>query len=159
MVRELFGLQSAPIDQPASPPATAPSEAPELSSETSPPVAVAKPLPVLPIVIGAVGVALIAAGVGFGMSAKSNEDAYAKLKIPQGDTAAAGRAQAKIDSAATQAMLSNVGFGVGAAAVAAGIVLFVLQSQSGDDHDAAQAGSGMRLASRMGQLTLSGSWN
>jgi hypothetical protein len=158
MVRELFGLQSAPSDQPP-PPATAPSEAPELSSETSPPVAVAKPLPILPIVVGAVGVALIAAGVGFGVAAKSTEDDYAKLKIGDGDKAAAGRAQDKIDSAATQAMLSNLGIGVGAASVAAGIVLFVLQSQSGDDHDAAQAASGMRLASGLAQLTLSGTWN
>jgi hypothetical protein len=159
MVRELFGLQSAPVEQPTPLPPTAPSEAPELSSETSPPVAAAKPLPIVPIVVGAVGVALMAAGVGFGLSAKSTENDYAKLMIPKDDKAAAGRAQDKIDSAATQAMLSNLGIGVGAAAVAAGIVLFVLQSQSGDDHNAAQAASGMRLASGLAQLTLSGTWN
>jgi len=160
MVRELFGLESPPnAPPPPAAPLPAPSEAVELSSETSPPVAAARPLPVLPIVVGAAGVAFIAAGALLGAAAKSSEDSYAKLVIGDGDVKAAQRAQDKYDSAASQATLANVAFGVGAAGVVAGVVLLILELQNQPEHAAAQAAAHTHLCSQLGQLTLSGSWN
>jgi hypothetical protein len=157
MVRELFGLASPPGAAAAPVLTPAPSEAPELSSETSPPVAAARPLPLLPIVVGAAGVAVIGVGAVLGALANSSEDAYAKLSIKDEKTAAA--AQDKYDSAATQATLSNVAFGLGAAAVVTGVVLFIVETQNGNTSDRAQAATRTGLRTQLGSLTLSRTWN
>ena len=158
MVRELFGVApaqtaaAAPLDTQVAPEPEAP-----LDSTQGPPPTAAKPLPIVPIVLGAVGVVLIGAGTGFGLAAKSSEDEYAKLKIGRDDTAAAKRAEDKYDSAATSALLSNVSFGLGGAAVAAAIVLLIVDMSA--NHEAAPTSARLSVSSQLGRLALTGAWD
>jgi hypothetical protein len=158
MVRELFGLAAPVAAAEAAPPVKLPaaSEEPESSSETAPPIAAKPSSLVLPIVLGSAGVAFIAAGVVLGMVSQSGEDAYAKMAVK--DPTTAGRALDKYDSAATQATLANIAFGVGAASLAAGIVVFIVQANGDTGQDVANT-AGTRLALGPGQLTLLGAWN
>jgi hypothetical protein len=81
----------------------------------------------LGVILGAVGVAGVGAGVVFGMGAQSAfDDAQAECVGDVGDCRGdAGAAQDDIDSARSKALISNIGFGVGAAAIAGGVVLYL----------------------------------
>jgi hypothetical protein len=153
MVRELFGLQAPPAAASAPPP-----EAAGSAPAAPPPAAASKPFPVLPVVLGAVGVAILGAGVGFGIASHSTANAY--VATPVTDEASGHDALGKLHTARTEATLANVAFGVGAAALAAGVVLFILQQHGSDDKvDAAQTMQQLPLALRTGQLALSGHWD
>jgi hypothetical protein len=152
MVRELFGLEVAPPAASPPPEAAAPAAA---SAPTSPQPSAAKPLPVLPIVLGAAGVALLGAGVGLGLASQSSEDAYTKIKVT--DEASGQRALDKLGSARTEATLANVAYGVGAAALATGVVVFILQAYGAEQGPS--AAQSVPMAFRAGELTLSGHWD
>jgi serine/threonine-protein kinase len=153
MVRELFGLQAPAVAASAPPP-----EAAEPAPAAPPPPAASKPFPVLPVVLGAVGVAILGAGVGLGIASHSTGNAY--VATPVTDETTGNDALDKLHTARTEATLANVAFGVGAAALAAGVVLFILQQHGSDDKaDAAQAMQQLPLATRTGQLALSGHWD
>jgi serine/threonine-protein kinase len=153
MVRELFGLQAPAVAASAPPP-----EAAEPAPAAPPPPAASKPFPVLPVVLGAVGVAILGAGVGLGIASHSTGNAY--VATPVTDETTGNDALDKLHTARTEATLANVAFGVGAAALAAGVVLFILQQHGSDDKaDAAQAMQQLPLALRTGQLALSGHWD
>lgn len=146
MLHELFGPpakvepQPAPTAQPepallpaaAAAAATAPDapapDAATIAAQTEPADSVKHPLPVWPIVLGATGLALIGTGVAFGLAAEANEDEYLELRI-RSETHAedVDKAVETIDRAETQALLANIGFGVGAAAIVAGGVLLYWQ--------------------------------
>lgn len=135
MLRELFDVTppaaQAPPPSAASLPEPAPVPATDSQPMASEPVARASRLPVLPIVLGAVGVAFIGAGIGFGVAADASEDASTKHVVPDGSSrreaaATFDRAIAEYESGETQAVIANVGFGVGAAALVAAGVLLVL---------------------------------
>jgi hypothetical protein len=81
----------------------------------------------LGLILGAVGVAGVGAGVVFGMGAQSAfDDAKAECLGDVGDCRGdAAAAQDDIDSARSKALISNIGFGVGVAAIAGGVVLYL----------------------------------
>jgi hypothetical protein len=155
MVRELFGLPEpeAPV---ATPPAPVPSSAP-LPAE--PPATAERPLPVLPIVLGAVGVAFLVGGIGFGLASNGAEDDYAKLKIVDDGGASARRATDKYESSKDLATVANVGVIVGSVALVAGVVTLILHMQQPAPlRDSARSSARLRFGVGPGQLALSGSW-
>jgi hypothetical protein len=82
---------------------------------------------VVGIALGGVGVAGIGAGVFFGLAARSSfaaadEECGGDVGDCRGDTELAA---ADVDSARTKAMMSNIGLGVGAAALIGGVVLYL----------------------------------
>jgi hypothetical protein len=143
MLRELFG-----IAEPVAPPPSAepdPDPAP-LDDAIEPPVEPSeRAFPVGPVVVGGVGVLLIGAGVVLGLAANASEEDWLKAQV---------RNRGEIDDALEihdraqlQATLSNIGFGVGAAAIAASAVWLAVEL-SGDE-----PGPG-GMAARAPQLTL-----
>jgi hypothetical protein len=138
LVRELFGV-AAPAAEPApapveEPPPAATTAPPEATLEPARPLAAApdqKPSLVVPIVLGAAGVAVIALGVGFGVASNSTESRYADARVD--DDADARTADDLLSSARTQSTIANVAFGVGAAScVAAGVVYFLQRKHRQD---------------------------
>jgi hypothetical protein len=82
-------------------------------------------VPLVPIIVTAAGVALIGAGIGFGLAADASEDDYAKAKLDS--RAHVDSAIDDLDRAQTQALLSNIGFIAGGAVTALGVVLLALE--------------------------------
>lgn len=85
-------------------------------------------VPILPIIVGGVGVAAAGVGFVFGAMAKDAETCAQAIGACVGS-------QNAIATAQTQSLLANVMFGVGGAGVAAAILLFVFTG--GDDDGAA----------------------
>jgi hypothetical protein len=131
MLRELFGLpapNAAPAQetQPAAPP------------ETSEPVDVPEhPFPVAPVVVTAVGVALIATGAVFAMASQQNKDDYAHMRVP--DNTAVNEAITLREKAKHQSTIANIGFGAGAAIAAIGLTWLVIDLTSHDEVDQTSA--------------------
>ena len=100
--------------------------APPLGAAAAPAPA-ARPLPVLPFVLLGVGAASLGLGVGFGVDAKAR---HARATDP---TYVGG--QDEIARGEASMLLANVGYGVGAAAVVTGALLWLL----GGDDDATVA--------------------
>src|SRR5262249_36336620 len=140
----------------APPPTAAEPEGPAPLPSEPPPIAADKPSLVLPIVLGAAGVALIGAGVGLGLAANATEDSYAKLHVT--DATDASKADNKLSSASTCATLADVGFALGGAALAAGVIVFVLQRRGGEEPPPEHA-HGPRLEAGLTRLTLTATWN
>lgn len=150
LVRELFG-----IAQPAPPP---PQE-PEPAAATEPPAEVAPSAPelqltaassdrppqsqslLLPIVLGAAGVAVIGVGAGFGVASNDSESRYADARVRS--DADAQKAEDLLSTARTQSAIANVAFGVGAAScIAAGVVFFLQQKHKPDTEPSAHLSFG-----------------
>ncbi len=75
--------------------------------------------------VGGVGVLALAGGLVFGMQAKSLEDeAFMLCPDPAMPCAAAAQAQDKLDSGRSKALLANIAYGVGGAAVVGAAVLW-----------------------------------
>ncbi|HUQ05520.1 MAG TPA: hypothetical protein VM261_23620 [Kofleriaceae bacterium] len=89
----------------------------------------------LGLIMGAVGVAGVGAGVVFGMSAQSAfDDAKTECAGDVGDCRGdASAAQDDIDTANSKALISNIGFGVGAAALVGGVVLYLTAPEAAAD--------------------------
>ncbi|HLK99637.1 MAG TPA: tetratricopeptide repeat protein [Myxococcaceae bacterium] len=89
-------------------------------------------VPVVPLVLGGVGIAAAGVGTFFGLQSRSNlgevEDRLAAGSVPSQSEASAVRAQ--LDDARGQARIANVLFGTAAAAVTGAIVTYLF---SGDD--------------------------
>lgn len=129
-------------------PAIAPTPAtPESSPEP------AKPSLLLPIVLGAAGVVVIATGIAFGVAADSSEDTYARTRVINESDAA--RARDRYDNASSYALISNVALGVGAAALLAGAVVFSWDQFGHPSKEHARTRIGVGLA----QVSLSSTWN
>lgn len=94
----------------------------------STPAPAARPLPVAPLVLFGVGAVGLGVGVGFGLDAKARRDHAADPTYVGG--------QAEIAKGKTSMVLSNVGYGVGAAAAVTGALLWLL---GGDDDAVAVA--------------------
>ena len=89
-------------------------------------------LPVVPIVLTTAGVAILSTGVAFGLSARATEKEYAAAVT--GTDAEADEAAETFERAQTQATLASVGIAAGAAAITAGVGLWLFDS----DGDAEQ---------------------
>jgi hypothetical protein len=131
MLRELFGLETAA----PTPAAVRPSEAP--AGEAPPPAATqpGRKLPIGPLILGGAGVLAVAGGIVIGLTTQSAHDDYAKLPVTS--KAQAGTASDKLDSGRSQALIANVMYGVGAAAIAAGSLWLALELTHHDRDEAA----------------------
>ena len=163
LVQELFG---APPLTAAEPPAPEPAPQPP-PPEPEPSASLVhdstldpeRPAPrspslVAPLTLGIAGVIGVGVGVAFGVAASSGEDAYAKQRVTT--PADAARANDRYDSAARSALISNVSIGVGAAALMAAVVVWLVQRPSGRKDSLASASP--RLVLAPGQLALTGDW-
>jgi hypothetical protein len=75
---------------------------------------------VAPIALASLGVVATGFGVAFGVSARTNETKYRDADT--GTMAEVDRARSYLDRAQDQARAANIAFGVGAAAIAAGVI-------------------------------------
>ncbi len=85
----------------------------------------------LAVLVGGAGVVAMGVGTGFGLSASSS---WSKSKTECGSVTSCPQYQQAVndhDSAASAATVSTVAFGVGIAAVAAGIILFLTAPSGG----------------------------
>jgi hypothetical protein len=160
MMVELFGANEPAIR----PNETAP--APLASEPAGPPPTAAEPaparkakLPIVAIVLGGVGVALIGTSIAFGVMANSNDNAY--LDSRPDSKSEVDQATGKVDTAQTQAVVSNVTLGLGAAAlVGAGVALYwQLKEQKSESSAPASVALTPRVAPRELGLTLTAAWN
>jgi serine/threonine-protein kinase len=85
-----------------------------------------EPLPVLPIVLGGVGVVGLGVGTYFGITAMSDADEANDL-CPNGECSEP-RGEELMDDARNAATVSNVAFGVGAACIVTGLVIYLVGS-------------------------------
>ena len=84
-------------------------------------------------VVGGVGIASIGVGAVFGLMASSQASSAKSDKTLCPDKVCTPAGRKEIDSAKTKALVSTIGFGVGAAALVAGTVL-VLTAKPSKEH-------------------------
>lgn len=150
------------------PPGAKPAAQPSEKSNTTTGAAVMRdlgkahgPSKTLALVVGGAGVAVAGVGAVFGiMAASQASNAKSDPTLcPNKVCTPAGRKE--IDSASTKAMISTIGVGVGAAAIATGVVLFLLSPSSSAEHPPSEAAS-TRVTPLLGPqatgLALSGSF-
>jgi hypothetical protein len=136
LVREVLQIPEAaqpaqPAPEPAAPTAVTAADLEPVHEPAEP-----KAFPVLPVIVTAVGVGLLAGGVAFGLASNASEDDYADAMTDSREEVDA--AFDKLDDAETQALLSNIGFGAGAAVTALGVVLLALHLSAGPEEASAQ---------------------
>lgn len=147
MVRELFGLEEVPLEEPAEP-AVDPVVEPEPSGPDGGRAAAAG-------VIAGLGV--VALGVGFGVGAASQDAAQRYADHPLETPQDAADALAELRSAQDQATVANVMFVVGGALAAAGVTWLVIELAIGGSDDASATlspviGDGLAGVSVQGRL-------
>lgn len=154
MMRELFGVaEPAPQAEPAqeSPAQTAVVES-DLGGAQEP-APTRSSFPPAPVAITAVGVAILGTGIVFGLMSKANEDDYADA--PHGNEDEIDAAYDTLDKAQTQATIANIGLGLGAAVIALGATLWIVELS-----DEPESEQNAWLAPRIGErelgLTLGG---
>jgi hypothetical protein len=98
--------------------------------------------PVVPVVLTSAGVALLGAGVGFGLAARASADDHAKA--PTDSDAQVDAAAEKFHHAQTQETLSTVGLVLGAAALTAGVTLWAFDGSDAGDRPQAQLAAHFR---------------
>lgn len=101
--------------------------------------------PVVPVVLSSAGVALLGAGVGFGLAARASADDHAQARTDS--DAEVDAAIETFHDARTQATLSTVGLIAGAAALTAGITLWALDGSDDDDRPQAELAARFRRGS------------
>lgn len=141
MVRELYGVAApSPPDAQSTEPAAEPLAYEDLAVE-EPPLERSF-FPTVPVVVTATGLGIVAAGAVFGLMAKATEDDYAAIAVD--DEATAEAADEKLEKAETQALIANIGFGLGGAVVAVGVAMWIVELS--DDPNEAGAWIAPRLA-------------
>lgn len=163
MVHELFGHKAEPPPPAAEPAPEPPPQAAE--SEQAPgsanveeplpplPVDTQRPSLLLPVALGAGGVAAILVGVGFGIASNNSEARYGQTRIL--DNADAQHASQLYERAQTQAVIANVALVLGVAScVAGGVVYFLQRSQRPDAEP--ERGPSARLAIGPGYVGVAG---
>jgi hypothetical protein len=151
MLRELLGEPSAEPPTEAAPPSS-PAEAPQPLA-AKPPEA-KRPLPIVPIVLGATGLVLIGTGIAFGVASQNTQDEGNRL--PANSATEVDEVLDVYDRGATEALVADVTIGLGAAALAAGGVLLFWQLRERPH------GDGVTWAPQVGPRTaglgLRGQW-
>jgi hypothetical protein len=149
MLRELFGGEERA-------PEIAASESPVAASdfETQEPPPDARALPTVPLVLAGSGVALLGVGVAFGLMSNASEDDFADVDIRSEEDVDA--ALQELDSARKQALIANLGMGLGAALIVAGAVTFFVASEGQSDASAAATTIMPRLGPGEIGVSLSG---
>lgn len=137
MLRELFGIAEPAPEPPA--PAEAKAAPPRVpGSDLAPeePVLRKTAFPPVPVAITATGVAVLGAGVVFGLMSNASEDDYASIEI--GTKADVDAARDELDTARSQALIANIGMGVGAAVIALGAALWIAELSGDRDEPSAR---------------------
>lgn len=154
----------APASVPAAPADVPATVAPELTREppavmnAQPHAAPARPAPridhSLSYIVGGAGVVGIGLGIGFGVRA-ADKDSASKPACPSGCVTRAAAEQNR--SARTSAVIANVSYGLGAAALVTGVVLYFTTGSNAESNHTA---TGLALAPSVGAdssgLSLSG---
>jgi len=130
--------QAAPSVNEPSPPVASPHEPPAAAAEAG------SPFPWAPVAVLGAGVVAMVAGAAFGMTAKSEEDDYALLRVA--DAADAREARGLLDDAQGHATLSNMLLGAGVAISAVSAVWLVLALADDGAGDEREAGREPRVA-------------
>jgi hypothetical protein len=128
MVREAFGLAPEPVvgEAVSTEAKAAPPEAQESRRERA--------ARIVPWVLGGTGVAMLAIGLGMGISAKHLKDDADKLARSPQTVADIDTIYAKQDDAEQRALIANVFFGVGGAALVAGLATWLfLKPEPGEN--------------------------
>lgn len=100
------------------------------------------------LVVGGAGIAVLGAGAIFGGLALGDQG-NADVLCPQKKCSAEG--QDLIDSASTKALVSTLGFGIGLAAVGAGVTLYFIGSSAGEEgEEGAEGAPSARIAPWVG---------
>jgi hypothetical protein len=111
--------------------------------------------------VGGAGVAFIAVGAVFGILAIGDTN-KAKMLCKDNICPPGNGGREAVDAASTKALISTLGIGVGAAAVGAGVVLFVLGRSPGKDEAPPKAAKAMRIlptvSAEGGGVTLAGTF-
>jgi hypothetical protein len=161
LVREVFGIASPPPPPTAEPAMPQPlTAAPEIQQPPHDSTWDAEPRPqrgrslIAPISLGIVGAIGIGMGIAFGVASQNAEDAYAKQRVINPTNAA--RADERYDSASRSAMIADISFGVGAAALVAATIVWIVQRPKRDAD--ALSPTRTRLALSPGHLSLQGAW-
>jgi hypothetical protein len=154
MVRELFGI-------PEPEPAPRPFDSSFAGDMEAGPRQTA--WPALPVVLTATGLALAGIGAGFGVAAKASEREYADIQIDASTSAnvakrRASHADETFSRAKTQALVCNIGLGVGGVALVSGAALWILHLARRDEPErlsfaphVAPGELGLRLSGVFGQ--------
>jgi hypothetical protein len=143
MMRELFGV-AEPATAPGEPvPAPQQPVVDDTDLGAQEPAAERSSFPPAPVAITAVGAAILGTGIAFGLVSKATEDDLAALPTDTMDEIDA--VYDKLDEAQTQATIANVGIGLGAAVIALGVTLWVVELS-----DAPEAEQSAWLAPRLG---------
>jgi len=117
----------APAAAPANPQAGAPPPAPAPTDSES------SATPIAPFVLGGIGIVGLGVGSYFGIKAMSDADDANEL-CPDGKCTSQ-HGEDLMDDARTSATVSNIAFGVGAAALVTGVVLYFAAPGSGETAD------------------------
>lgn len=156
LVREVFDIPAPPAAaEPTAQPLPAASEPPPAHDSTfdvTPPRR--SPSLIAPITLGIVGVIGVGMGIGFGVASHSAQDAYAKQRVLT--PADATRANDRYDSASRSALIADVSFGVGAAALVAATIVWLVQRPHRDSE--ARSSTRTQLAFGPGSLSVQGGW-
>jgi hypothetical protein len=162
MLRELFGITEATPATPTEPPSSEPAAAEDNAIEPAVEPAQARPFPIAPVIVGAVGVVLIGVGTAFGLAANASEKKYGEydptaITQPKDARSSADQAVDAYDRGHTQALISNVTFVAGAAALATGAVWLIVELSSGGTPEDEASPDGVALSPRVapGELGLS----
>jgi tetratricopeptide (TPR) repeat protein len=141
-----LSLESLPDTAPASP------RDAELESGRSPLVSVG-------LVVGALGIAGIGVGAGFGVSVLDQSDTARQLC--DGNLCTSERGVDAAKTAATHATIATIGFTAGSALLATGVMLWILGAQNSPEN-AERVDAGLRVAPLAGSsdlgMALSGKW-
>lgn len=127
-----------PLEKAPEPPPPPPDGGKDVFRQTPPPPVVdadpGKGRRRLGLILGGVGVAGLGAGIVFGLGAQgafadADEECGGDVGDCRGDTEAA---QDDVDSASSKALLANIGFGIGAAALVGGAVLYLTAPEAAE---------------------------
>jgi hypothetical protein len=158
MLTELFG-QNEPAARPQVAPTAAEAEPLPQPTAAAPPPPKSYGIPLAPIIVGGVGVALLGTGIAFAVMSHASDNAYLDIHVI--NRASADSAFAEQKAAKNQATVANITLGVGAAAlVGAGVLLYwQLKDRKSESEPQSRVSLTPRLAPREAGLTLTAAWN
>lgn len=134
---------------------SAPTPPPEGPAPSTAPSAPMPPLRIAAYAVGGVGVAGLAVGAIFGILAVGDAG-KATLLCPNKTCAPGGEGRKAVDAASTKALVSTLGISVGAAAVGAGVILFVVSGNHGKAEAPASLKKSARVFPTVGPVHVTG---
>jgi hypothetical protein len=150
MVREAFGLAPEPVV----------GEAVSTEAKTQPPEPQEsrrqRAVRIVPWVLGGTGVAMLAIGLGMGVSAKQVKDQADELALSPENSADVSAIYSKQNDAEQRALIANVSFAVGGAALLAGLATWLFLRPEPDKTQAPPVALVPRVSRTQVGLSLEG---